>query len=252
MPRRGGMSSFLSSFGSVGVRFFGRSAGTGWRCAVEVVRASRVVDAAGSPGFVGACDAVGFRGPGLGAAEGAVPVCGVVPVCGAVEVCGAAPVCGATAAWAAPASPLRGSWVVRYRSSTGRQVRSTESGSCRNLSNISSTSHSLAPNSADRPAAPGPVSWLDTALPPLLGRARHTVNPTAWLGPPPRLTHNSLDPIEHLDEALGKDFALSFGVWRLRSVSAVTVSPPCRSASRGWQVLSVKGVAGAGYRGGSR
>src|SRR6218665_203989 len=88
MPRRGGMSSFLSSFGSVGVRFFGRSAGTGWRGAVEVVRASRVVDAAGSPGFVGACDAVGFRGPGLGAAEGAVPVCGVVPVWGAVEVVG--------------------------------------------------------------------------------------------------------------------------------------------------------------------
>src|SRR6218665_2843274 len=84
MPRRGGMSSLLSSFGSVGVRFFGRSAGPGWRGAVEVVRASRVVDAAGAPGFVGAWDAVGFRGPGLGAAEGAVPVRGVVPGCGAV------------------------------------------------------------------------------------------------------------------------------------------------------------------------
>src|SRR6218665_1617288 len=168
---------------------------------MEVVRASRVADAAGSPGFVRVCGAVGVCGPGFGVVEGAVPACGVVegagPACGGGGGCGAALVCGATAAWVAPASPLSLCWVCRYRSSTGRQVRSTESGSCTNLSNISSTSHSLAPNSADAPSAPDPVSCLDTALPTLLVRARHTVNSTAWLDPPPRLTHNSLDPIEH-------------------------------------------------------
>src|SRR6218665_353917 len=163
--------------------------------------ASRVGGAARAPRVLGGCGAVGVCGPGFGVVEGAVPACGVVegavPACGVVGVCGAALVCGATAAWVAPASPLSLCWACRYRSSTGRQVRSTESGSCRNLSNISSTSHSLAPNSADAPSASDPVSWLDTALPTLLVRARHTVNSTAWLDPPPRLTHNSLDPIEH-------------------------------------------------------